>query len=160
MATQYRDNWDLRAGFTKDYDLATSAVSEADKQFADAQRIVSRAYAIDKTAATQEGEINRMNQENLEKLLVSQENVGDFQGQQEIQRALESLGAGYVDQPVSTEADLQPEQQTPEIMTDDGEVMPDPRAPINATQNAPKLPVAKPAARPMTQLERLQASEP
>ncbi len=55
MATTIRDNWDLRAGFTKDYDLATSAVKEADKQFAAAQDIVKSAYSLDKTAATQGG---------------------------------------------------------------------------------------------------------
>jgi hypothetical protein len=159
MAT-YRDNWDLRAGFTKDYDLATSAVKEADKQFASAQEIVKDAYALDRTAATQEGEISRMNQENLEKLLVSQERVGDFQSQQEIQRALESLGTGYANQPVSTEADLPPEQPRPEVVTEDGRLIPDPTAPINAVPNAQKPPSTRPAARPMTQIERLQAIEP
>jgi hypothetical protein len=157
MAT-YKDNWDLRAGFTKGYDLATSAVKEADKQFASAQEIVKDAYALDRTAATQEGEINRMNQENLEKLLVSQERVGDFQSQQEIQRALDSLG--YGEQPVSTEADQPPEQPQPEVVTDDGRLIPDPTAPINAVPNAQKPPSTRPAARPMTQIERLQAVEP
>jgi hypothetical protein len=157
MAT-YKDNWDLRAGFTKDYDLATSAVKEADKQFASAQEIVKDAYALDRTAATQEGEINRMNQENLEKLLGSQERVGEFQSQQEIQRALDSLG--YGEQPVSTEADQPPEQPRPEVVTDDGRTIPDPAAPINAVPNAQKPPSTRPAARPMTQIERLQAVEP
>lgn len=153
-------NWDLRAGFTNNFDLATSAVKEADKQFASAQNIVKDAYALDRTAATQGGEIDRINQENLERLLVSQEKVGDFQSQQEIQRALESLGTGYADQPVSTDADLPPEQPQPQIMTENGQMIPDPSAPINAAQNAQKPPSTRPAARPMTQIERLQAIEP
>jgi hypothetical protein len=160
MATQYRDNWDLRAGFTKNYDLANSAVQEADKQFADAQNIIRTAYQLDKTAATQGAEIERMNQENLEKLLVSQERVGDFQSQQEIQRALESLGTGYLDEPVRTDTDQQPEQQQPMIVTEDGKLMPDPNAPVVAAPNAQKPPVNRPAARPMTQIERLKAAEP
>lgn len=159
MATS-QNNWDLRAGFTNNFDLATSAVKEADKQFASAQNIVKDAYALDRTAATQEGDINRINQENLERLLVSQEKVGDFQSQQEIQRALESLGTGYADQPVSTDADLPPEQPQPQITTEDGQMIPDPSAPINAAQNAQKPPSTRPAARPMTQIERLQAIEP
>lgn len=154
------DNWDLRAGFTRNYDVATSAVNEADKQFASAQDIVKKAYALDRTAETQESDINRINQTNLESLLVSQEKVGDFQGQQEIARALESLGYGYADDSVSTEGDLPPEQPRPEVMTDDGRMIPDPTAPINAVPNAQKPPSARPAARPMTLMERLKAVEP
>ena len=164
MAT-YKDNWDLRAGFTRDYDLANSAVSQADKQFSDAQRIVSNAYALDRTAATQGMEIERMNQENLEKLMASQERVGDFQSQQEIQRALESLGYGYVDQEVITEPDAatpiaQPELPQQEMVSDEGFVIPNPKAPINPTPNVQRPPVVRPPTRPMTQLERLQAIEP
>jgi soluble lytic murein transglycosylase-like protein len=154
------NNWNLRDGFTDNYDLATSAVREADKQFSSAQKIVENAYALDKTAATQGMEIDRINQENLEKALISRERVGDFEGQQEIQRALESLGTGYADQPVTTEGDAQPEQQNPEIVTSEGKLMPDPTAPINAVKNAQRPPSTRPAARPMTQMERLKAIEP
>ncbi len=154
------NNWNLRDGFTDNYNLATSAVRESDRQFSDAQKIVSDAYALDKTAATQGMEIDRINQENLEKALISREKVGDFEGQQEIQRALESLGTGYADQPVTTEGDAQPEQQNPEIVTSEGKLMPDPTAPINAVKNAQRPPSTRPAARPMTQMERLKAIEP
>lgn len=155
MAT-IRDNWDLRAGFTKDYDLATSAVKEADKQFAAAQDIVKSAYALDKTAATQGGEIERMNQENLEKLLVSQEKVGDFESNMEIQRALESVGDPYIENP----EDLPPVQQDRRIVTEDGKVMDDPTAPVDTVKNAARPPAPVAQRRPMTNIERLKAIEP
>ena len=156
MATN--DQWDLRAGFTKDYDLATSAVEASDKQFRDAQKIIQNAYELDKTAATQGSDIERINQDNLEKVMASRERVGDFQSQQEIQRALESLG--YADQPVSTEADKPPEQQKTQVFDDGGQLIEDPVAPINAVENTQKPTQVKPLARPMTQIEKLQAIEP
>lgn len=149
-------NWDLRAGFTKDYDLANSAVREADKQFEAAQGIVKSAYALDRTAATQGGEIERMNQENLEKLLLSQEKVGDFQSQQEIQRALESMGDPFVENP----EDAQPVQPDRRIVTEEGKVMDDPTAPVDVVKNAEKPPAPVAQRRPMTAIERLKAIEP
>lgn len=153
MAT---NSWDLRAGFTKDYDLATSAITEADKQFREAQKIVQNAYALDKTAATQQSDIDRINQENLEKTLISQSRVGDFESAQEIQQALESLGSAVVEQP----QDQQPEDVQPKVTTDDGRVIDDPKSPLVAAPNEPKPPTPQPQARPMTEIERLKAVEP
>lgn len=59
--------WDLRDGFTKDFNLADSAVNAADKMYLDAQRIIDNAYTLDIKSATMGQAVDTTNETNLRK---------------------------------------------------------------------------------------------
>jgi hypothetical protein len=175
MAT---DQWDLRDGFTKDFNLGDSAVSAADKQYREAQSIIDTAYNLDREGETQQSNIDAINAKNKAYLdtvesttaVTNAKNtdlLGDYAAKTELEKAMQAAeGYANEDTPATKE-----QTGFKDVYLEEFGGVAKPYAELTDEQkqrakaDGQVIPVFNETAqqstqRPRTQLERLQAALP